>query len=132
MGLYMGSLRVNWLALTSHHKWVFFRLHNDSEEPYLTYSSVIPQQDDTRPFRALLGMMLASEFNIEVGSSIIRTGELPPIEEEQEEQEKEASPNNVDQGKSGSRKSPSRRKREKQLDASALLVSVMHIAVRYT
>ena len=92
MGLYMGSQRVNWLALTSHNKWVFFRLHNSSEEPYLTYSSVIPQQDDTRPFRALLGMMLASEFNIEVGNSVIRTGELPPIEEEQEEQEEKASP----------------------------------------
>ena len=129
MGLYMGSQRVNWLALTSHHKWVFFRLHNDQKEPYLTYSSVIPQQDDTRPFRALLGMMLASEFDIEVENSVILTGELPPAEKEQEEQEEEASPNHDDEGMSGSRKKAYRKKREKQPDASALLVSSMYLVV---
>ena len=129
MCLYMGSLRVDWLALTSHHKWVFLRFHDDQKESYLTYSSIVPQENDTRPFRALLGMMLASEFDIEVENSVVRTGELPPAEEEQEEQEEEASPNHDAEGKSSSRKNSSHRKREKQPDASALLVSSMYLVV---
>ena len=126
MCLYMGAQRVNRLILTSHHKWVFLRLHNDPEVPYLTYSSVIPQKNDTRPFRALLGMMLASEFDIEVESSAIRTGEVPSIEEEQEDNDEEAYPGNDERDKSASYKGSSHRKRGKQPNASALLVCSMH------
>ena len=113
MCLYMVSHGAKWLALTSHHKWVFLRLHSDSEEPYLTYSSVIPQQDDTRPFRALLGIMLAVEFDIDVQSEVTRGEPLQPIVIEDEEEDEDSSPSEDDkQDKCGSCRGSARSTRE--------------------
>ncbi|KAJ4473890.1 hypothetical protein J3R30DRAFT_3684842 [Lentinula aciculospora] len=85
--LYMSSHKVNWLALTSHHKWIFFRLHPSSDkepEPYISYSSVEMMENNTRPFRALLAMMLATVGEIKVvDSNVDKTVPLPVIEEEE-------------------------------------------------
>ena len=116
MCLFMGPQRVNWLALTSHHKWVFLRFHDDQKEPYLTYSTIIPQENDTRPFRALLGMMLASEFKINVKSSVIRTGELFPLKEEEQIKEESA----IDSSKQEGCDHSSSSSRITEQDASAL------------
>ncbi|KAL5512706.1 hypothetical protein ACEPAG_2972 [Sanghuangporus baumii] len=68
MCLYMASHKARWGAVTSHEKWVFIRLH-PGEQPYITFSSVEPQENNTRPFRALLAMTLAVELDLEIGWS---------------------------------------------------------------
>ncbi|OCB89155.1 kinase-like protein [Sanghuangporus baumii] len=109
--MYMGSHRAKWLALTSHHKWMFLQFHNEPKNPYVSYSSVIPQQNDTRPFRALLGMMISAEFEIEVKSKVTRTRRLHPIKEEK--QAKEDPPLDPEkQDKSGSYKGQTRGTRD--------------------
>ncbi|KAL5514714.1 hypothetical protein ACEPAG_2030 [Sanghuangporus baumii] len=109
--MYMGSHRAKWLALTSHHKWVFLRFHNELRNPYISYSSVIPQQNDTRPFRALLGMMISAEFEIEDYSKVTRTEQLHPIEEEKQE----LPPDPEKQGKNGSCKGQAQSTRDELL-----------------
>ncbi|KAL5482920.1 hypothetical protein ACEPAI_9515 [Sanghuangporus weigelae] len=64
MCLYMASHKARWGAVTSHEKWVFIRLH-PGEQPYMTFSSVELQENNTRPFRALLAMILAAELDLE-------------------------------------------------------------------
>ena len=57
----MATHKANFLALTCHDKWLFFHLR-DGDRPLLTYSSVERQNENTRPFRALLGMISALEI----------------------------------------------------------------------
>ena len=82
----MSSHKINWLALTSHHKWIFFRLHPIQEgvrEPYISYSSVEKMEDNTRPLRALLAMLLAAMGEIkDVDSNVDTMVPLPMTEEE--------------------------------------------------
>ena len=70
LSLYMAAHQTEWSALTCHDKWVFLRLHKGTatQKPYLTYSTVERQAENTRPFRALLGMILATVRRIDVGS----------------------------------------------------------------
>ncbi|KAK0465880.1 kinase-like domain-containing protein [Desarmillaria tabescens] len=87
--LYMASHKANWLALTCHHKWIFLRLHNrpanGTQGPYITYSSVEEQPNNTKPFRALLAMMLAAEEGLEIESKADLSVPLLSIEEEDKE-----------------------------------------------
>ncbi|EJD08046.1 uncharacterized protein FOMMEDRAFT_150710 [Fomitiporia mediterranea MF3/22] len=68
---YMGSHKAHWLALTCYTKWIFLRLHcgKKPNPTYITYSTVEKQSNNTRPFRALLGMMLAITTNTDVPST---------------------------------------------------------------
>ena len=53
--------KVNWAVLTSHHKWIFFRLVNTPDGGHtFTYSTVESQSGNTRPFLALLATLLAA------------------------------------------------------------------------
>ncbi|EJD08334.1 uncharacterized protein FOMMEDRAFT_16742 [Fomitiporia mediterranea MF3/22] len=77
--------RVEWLALSCFTKWVFLRLHRrgTDEAPYMTYSTIERQLDNTRPFRALLGMMLAISRNIDVPTNAdmnVRLQSVPATE----------------------------------------------------
>ena len=76
----MSSHKARWLALTSHHKWVFFRLHPDEKRPYITHSNVEVQEDNTRLFRAFLAMMLVTALGhgVESHANIVP---LPPLQE---------------------------------------------------
>ena len=47
-----------WAIVTSHHKWVFLRKLDD--RPVMLYSGVELQEENTRPFRALIAMILAA------------------------------------------------------------------------
>ncbi|EJD08067.1 uncharacterized protein FOMMEDRAFT_150739 [Fomitiporia mediterranea MF3/22] len=78
--VYMMIYRVEWLALSCFTKWVFFRLHlrGEGELPYVTYSTIEKQEDNTRPFRALFGMMLATAMNVDVPSNAVMDGQLRP------------------------------------------------------
>lgn len=90
----MASHKSNWLALTCHDSWVFFRLHNRtpgpgaSNVPYITYSEVEKQSDNTRPFCALLAMMLAAQDKFEVESKAdLSDFNLATLDEEKEDAE---------------------------------------------
>ena len=99
----MSSHKVNWLALTSHHKWIFFRLHPIQEgvrEPYISYSSVERMEDNTRPLRALLAMLLAAMGEIKDADSnvdtmvplpMIKVEDQPSSESSQEDQDQDDS-----------------------------------------
>ena len=63
----MASHKALWGAITSHEKWIFVRLH-PGDEPYISFSSIELQSDSTRPFRALLAIMLAAELDLDVES----------------------------------------------------------------
>ena len=78
----MSSHKIRWLALSSHAKWVFFRLHPGPQQPYITYSDVEVQENNTKPFRALLAMMLATEREFNVPSYPDKAVPLPSIKEE--------------------------------------------------
>lgn len=104
----MATHRSDWLALTSHHKWVFFQFRPGVQEPYITYSSVIPQENDTRPFRALLGMMLASEFGLLIDSRVNERVQLESIGEERRAKDEPPPDHDLDkQDKSGTFKARS-------------------------
>ena len=64
----MAEHQMEWGALTCHDKWIFVRLHKGTatQDPYLTYSTVEKQTENTKPFRALLGMVLAAVRGIDV------------------------------------------------------------------
>lgn len=49
----------DWAVITSHHKWSFLRRLHDP--PMLLYSQIELQEDNTRPFRALVAMILAAK-----------------------------------------------------------------------
>ncbi|OCB90009.1 kinase-like protein [Sanghuangporus baumii] len=83
MCLYMASHKARWGAITSHEKWLFIRLH-PGEDPFITFSAVEKQEDNTRPFRALLAMLLAAELNLEVESHADLESLLATIPEEDE------------------------------------------------
>ncbi|KAH8103235.1 hypothetical protein DFH11DRAFT_1521133 [Phellopilus nigrolimitatus] len=70
--LHMASWRTEWLFLTSHNHWIIFRLHPDDERPYVTYSPMLSMKDETRPFRAFLGSLLAS-----AGKVVVPSPEVP-------------------------------------------------------
>ncbi|EJD08092.1 uncharacterized protein FOMMEDRAFT_150768 [Fomitiporia mediterranea MF3/22] len=78
--LYMELFGEEWLGLTCYTKWVFFRLHSRGvgELPYITYSTV-EKLDNTRAFRASLGMLLAIAREIDVPSNADMNGRLRPI-----------------------------------------------------
>ncbi|EJD05076.1 kinase-like protein [Fomitiporia mediterranea MF3/22] len=78
--VYMVLYKVEWLALTCYTNWVFLRLHSRGagEVPYMTYSTIEEQLDNTRPFRALLGMMMAIARDIDVPSNANMDGQLRP------------------------------------------------------
>lgn len=76
----MASHKARWGTITSSKKWVFLRLHPGAE-PYITFSSVEMQANNTRPFRALLAMMLAAELDLEVDSHADLEDLLSPIPE---------------------------------------------------
>ena len=84
--LCMSTHKVNWLALTSHHKWIFFRLNPIQEgmrEPYIPYSSVEMMEGNTRPLLALLAMLLTAMGEIkDVDSNVDTMVPLPMIEAE--------------------------------------------------
>ena len=51
--------RMNWAVLTSHHRWIFFRLVYTPEGRHIfSYSTVESQSGNTRPFLALLATLL--------------------------------------------------------------------------
>ncbi|EJD08100.1 uncharacterized protein FOMMEDRAFT_150779 [Fomitiporia mediterranea MF3/22] len=79
--VHMILYRAEWLALTCFTKWVFLRLHSrgTGEAPYITYSTIERQLDNTRPFCALLGMMLAYSRDISVPSNADMNGQLRPV-----------------------------------------------------
>ena len=83
----MAAHKVHWAALTSHDKWVFLRLHPDLDgnppEPYVSFSTAELQRDNTRPFRALFAMMLATTCDLSVESHP-DNNVLPPVKEEKE------------------------------------------------
>ena len=54
----------DWAVMTSHHKWSFLRRLRDP--PVLLYSQIEVQEDNTRPFRALIAMILASTGQITI------------------------------------------------------------------
>ena len=66
----MGAYETEWGVLTCHDQWIFVRLHKGaySQQAYVTFSSVEGQSNNTKPFRALLGMLLAAEYEIDVPS----------------------------------------------------------------
>ncbi|KAL5501321.1 hypothetical protein ACEPAH_8581 [Sanghuangporus vaninii] len=86
MCLYMASHKARWGAITSHEKWVFLRLH-PGEQPYITFSSVELQENNTRPFCALLAMILAAKLNLEVESHANMQLTLKTIDDDDEESE---------------------------------------------
>ena len=49
----------DWAVITSHHKWSFLRRLHDP--PMLLYSQIELQEDNTRPFRALVAVILAAK-----------------------------------------------------------------------
>ncbi|EJD08066.1 uncharacterized protein FOMMEDRAFT_150738 [Fomitiporia mediterranea MF3/22] len=80
--VYMILYGSDWLALSCFTKWVFLRLHERDtvdEAPYITYSTIEEQSDNTRPFRALVGMMLAVARNVDVPSNADLEGRLRPV-----------------------------------------------------
>ncbi|KAL5481084.1 hypothetical protein ACEPAI_10025 [Sanghuangporus weigelae] len=83
MCLYMASHKAHWGAITSHEKWLFLRLH-PGDDPFITFSVVEKQEDNTRPFRTLLAMILAAELNLEVESHADMGVALATIPEEDE------------------------------------------------
>ena len=80
----MGAHQTEWGVLTSHDKWLFFRLHKatNQQQAYVTFSSVEEQSNNTRPFRALLGMLLAAEYKIHVPTHVNMQSELFTITEQ--------------------------------------------------
>ena len=88
MCVHMASHKARWGAITSHEQWVFIRLHPGSD-PYITFSSVELQENNTRPFRALLAMVLAAELDLEVDSHVNMQIPLETIVEEEEHHIKE-------------------------------------------
>ncbi|KAL5522766.1 hypothetical protein ACEPAG_8784 [Sanghuangporus baumii] len=83
MCLYMASHKARWGAITSHEKWLFIRLH-PCDDPFITFSVVEKQKDNTRPFRALLAMLLTAELDLEVESHADMESPLAAIPEEDE------------------------------------------------
>lgn len=83
----MAAHHSQWAALTCHDKWLFVRLHRGtvSHQAYITFSTVEGQTSNTRPFRALLGMMLAAKEDIDVESHADLGTQLTVIVEEEEE-----------------------------------------------
>ena len=80
--MYMLLYGSDWLALSCFTKWVFLRLHERDavdEAPYITYSTIEEQSDNTRPFRALVGMMLAVSKDVDVPSNADLEGRLRPV-----------------------------------------------------
>ncbi|EJD08069.1 uncharacterized protein FOMMEDRAFT_144169, partial [Fomitiporia mediterranea MF3/22] len=100
----MGSYEAEWLALTSYTKWVFLRLHCGTAPvpTYVTYSTFETQSDNSRPFRALLGMMLAIATETAVPSNASTQGPLQVIPEDEEDPENEGAPGNGECGPSDS------------------------------
>ena len=84
----MGSHRTEWGVLTCHDKWVFVRLHRgtDLQRAYITFSSVEEQSNNTKPFRALLGLLLASNYEIDVPSHANMQATLTTIVEVNQDQ----------------------------------------------
>ncbi|EJD06895.1 kinase-like protein [Fomitiporia mediterranea MF3/22] len=77
--VYMILYEVEWLVLSCFTRWVFLRLHRRAGEvPYITYSTIEEQLNNTRPFRALVGMMLAIAEEIDVPSNADMGGQLRP------------------------------------------------------
>ena len=93
--IYMVAHKVHWAAVTSHDKWIFFRLHpdlnGDPPKPYISFSTVEAQENNTRPFRALLAMMLATTENLNVASHPDNRA-LTPIPERKDEDEQHHDP----------------------------------------
>ena len=85
--LYMSSYKAQWLALTSHNKWIFFRSHLDREQPYITYSDFEEQRDNTRPFRAFLAIILVTAMDRTVESHANTAAPLPSIEDDKGDEE---------------------------------------------
>ena len=94
----MGSHQTEWGVLTCHDKWVFVRLHRgtDLQRAYITFSSVEEQSNNTKPFRALLGLLLASNYGIDVPSHANMQATLTTIVEENQDQP--SSPSRSSQG----------------------------------
>ncbi|KAH8111596.1 hypothetical protein DFH11DRAFT_1512905 [Phellopilus nigrolimitatus] len=72
--LYMASWKTEWLFLTSYNHWIFLRLHrgglhSPDQQPYVTYSSMLSIEGETRAFRAFLGALLAAANEVDVPSS---------------------------------------------------------------
>ena len=84
----MGSHQTEWGVLTCHDKWVFVRLHRgtDLQRAYITFSSVEEQSNNTKPFRALLGLLLASNYGIDVPSHANMQATLTTLIEENQDQ----------------------------------------------
>ncbi|KAL5498957.1 hypothetical protein ACEPAH_1475 [Sanghuangporus vaninii] len=85
MCLYMASHKALWGAITSHEKWLFIRLH-PGDDPFITFSVVEKQTDNTRPFRALLAMIFEAELSLEVESHADMGEALATIEEDEEDE----------------------------------------------
>ncbi|KAL5483003.1 GSE1_5 [Sanghuangporus weigelae] len=68
--LHMGSHHARWLALSSHEKWVFLRFHPRDDGPFISYSAIERQDNSTRPFRALLAMLLDAEGELTAESKV--------------------------------------------------------------
>ena len=64
MYTYMCSANIHWAAITSYHKWMFLR--RTDEPATFTYSTVELQNDNPRPFMALLATSLAAEGRITI------------------------------------------------------------------
>ena len=62
----MTISEAEWCAVTSHHKWVFFRRIELNGRDVILYSRVELQQNSTRPFCALLAMILADRKDITI------------------------------------------------------------------
>ena len=76
---------VHWSAVTSHHKWIFLRR---VENPVgLRYSTVELQENNTRPFLALLAMFLAAQGAITVSPPEENDNPLSRIEQSQSDAE---------------------------------------------
>ncbi|KAL5512466.1 hypothetical protein ACEPAG_3119 [Sanghuangporus baumii] len=80
--LHMGSHHARWLALSSHEKWVFLRFHPRDDGPFISYSAIERQDNSTRPFRALLAMLLDAEGELTVESKANLPPSLSTISEE--------------------------------------------------
>ena len=123
----MSSHKARWLALTSHHKWVFFRLHPDEKRPYITYSNVEVQEDNTRPFRAFLAMMLVAVSSRTVESHANTAIPLPPVQKHDDDgdDETEYDPREHEDGSNeGAREEPPfTRQMQRQTRASADLLA---------
>ena len=94
----MGAYETEWGVLTCYDQWIFVRFHKGaySQQAYVTFSSVEGQSNNTKPFRALLGMLLAAEYEIDVPSHANMQATLTTIVEENQDQP--SSPSRSSQG----------------------------------